>query len=173
MRYLLTCIFVLFFSQSIAFATELQGDKNLSQQTNNIKAQVIELNKDLFLLEEDLLHPVSTRLALYVSMDFGRFFTLESVKVKLDGKPVSSFLYTKKDIDALKRGAIQPLYLANIRSGKHELVAVFTGIGTHNVAYKRAVTMNFEKKQGEKSLEIQIVDDPSSQQAQFKIKAWN
>ncbi|MCP4271427.1 MAG: AraC family transcriptional regulator [Gammaproteobacteria bacterium] len=173
MRYLLSCIFVLVFNQNIAFATELQGDKNLSQQTNDIKAQVIELNKDLFLLEEDLLHPVSTRLALYVSMDFGRLFNLESVKVKLDGKPVSSFLYTKKDVDALKRGAIQPLYLANITSGKHELVAVFTGIGTHNVAYKRAVSMNFEKKQGEKSLEIQIVDDPSSQQAQFKIKAWN
>jgi len=159
--------------QSTLFASEEIVVGNLSERTDDIKAQVIELNRDLFLLEEDLLHPVSTRIALYVSMDFGRFFKLEAVKLKLDGKPITSFLYTEMDIEALKRGAIQPLYQDNIASGPHELVAFFTGIGTHNRAYKRAVSIKFEKKEGEKSFEIQIVDDASSQQPQFKIRAWD
>ncbi len=172
MKSLSTLFLLLVLMQTTLFASESAAG-NLSERTDNIKEQVIELNRDLFLLEEDLLHPVSTRIALYVSMDFGRFFTLEAVKLKLDGKPITSFLYTAKDIEALKRGAIQPLYQDNIASGSHELVAFFTGIGTHNRAYKRAVSIKFEKKEGEKSFEIQIVDDASSQQPQFKIRAWD
>jgi len=33
--------------------------------------------------------------------------------------------------------------------------------------------MKFDKKSGEKALEIQIIDDTASQQPQFKIKVWN
>jgi len=172
-KYLFSSLCLLFLFHYSIFAAEQDKDLNLSKQADSVQAQVIELNRDLFLLEEDLLHPASTRLALYVSMDFGRFFTLESVKLKLDGKPITSFLYTSKDVEALKRGAIQPLYLGNISSGEHELVAFFTGIGTHNRAYKRAVSLKFDKQEGEKAFEIQIVDDSASQQPQFKIKAWN
>ncbi len=173
MKRLLTGIFLIIFSGTALHASEQADESNLTQRTNNIKAQVIELNRDLFLLEEDLLHPASTRLALYVSMDFGRFFKLEAVKLKLDGKAITSFLYTDKDIEALKRGAIQPLYLGNIASGEHELVAFFTGIGTHERDYKRAVSLKFEKNEGEKAFEIQIVDNQATQQPQFKIKTWN
>ena len=171
MKYLLLGLLLLSTVHTL-YAFDDSNADNLSERTNNIQAQVIELNRDLFLLEEDLLHPVSIRLALYVSMDFGKFFTLEGVKLKLDGKAITSFLYTDKDIEALKRGAIQPLYQGNIASGEHQLVAFFTGIGTHERAYKRAVTMNFEKKEGEKAFEIQIIDDQASQQPQFKIKPW-
>lgn len=155
-----------------AFPDVGQGG-NLSQRSNDIKAQVIQLNRDLFLLEEDLLHPASTRLALYVSLDFGSFFKLESVKLKLDDKPITSFLYTLKDIESLKRGAIHPVYQGNIATGEHELVAFFTGIGTHGRPYKRAVSLKFEKKDGEKSFEIQIADDTATQQPKFNIKTWN
>lgn len=173
MKYLLMGFYLLVVTQYQLLASESSTDTNLTQRTDKIKSQVIELNRDLFLLEEDLLHPASTRLALYLSMDFGHFFNLESVKVKLDGEPVTSFLYTSKDIAALKRGAIQPLYLGNIASGPHELVAFFTGIGTNSRAYKRAVSLKFDKKEGQKSFEIQIVDDSATQQPKFMIRPWN
>lgn len=172
MKYLLTGLMLMVVTFQQPQASEQTTQSNLTQRTNNIKAQVIELNRDLFLLEEDLLHPASTRVALYVSMNFGRFFALESVKIKLDGKLVESFLYTTKDIDALKRGAIQPLYLGNIASGAHELVAIFNGIGTHDRPNKRAVKLKFDKAESEKAFEIQIVDDQASQQAKFTIKPW-
>jgi len=171
--YLISILVLILLVQQSLVAAETEKTTNLSKRTDNIQAQAIELNRDLFLLEEDLLHPASTRLALYVSMDFGRFFALEAVKLKLDGEPITSFLYTIKDVEALKRGAIHPLYLGNIASGPHELVAFFTGLGPHGRAYKRAVTMKFDKKSGEKALEIQIIDDTASQQPQFKIKVWN
>ncbi len=152
---------------------EQKEEGSLTLRSDNLKKQIIELNRDLFLLEEDLLHPASTRVAVYVSMDYGSFFRLEGVKLKLDGKLVVSFLYTDKDVQALKRGAIQPLYQGNIASGEHELVAFFTGISTYDRAYKRAVSMKFEKKEGEKSFEVQVVDDIATQQPQFIIKPWD
>ncbi|NNJ71846.1 MAG: AraC family transcriptional regulator [Enterobacterales bacterium] len=144
----------------------------LASKTEALKAKVIELNRDLFLLEEDLLHPASTRIALYVSMDSGQLFQLESVKIKLDGEAITSFLYTQRDLEALQRGAIQPLYMDNIASGEHELVALFTGMGPNNRPYKRAVSLKFNKDTTEKAFEIKILDDSSSQQPEFKVKAW-
>jgi len=114
--YLISILVLILLVQQSLVAAETEKTTNLSKRTDNIQAQAIELNRDLFLLEEDLLHPASTRLALYVSMDFGRFFALEAVKLKLDGEPITSFLYTIKDVEALKRGAIHPLYLGNIAS---------------------------------------------------------
>jgi len=160
---------------SAVFCAESIDNKDNSEianKTEDIKKQVIELNRDLFLLEEDLLHPASTRLSVYISMDYGSFFSLESVRLQLDGKPVSAFLYTDKDVSALKKGAIQPLYLGSIATGQHELVAIFTGQGPRNKNYKRAVSLDFEKKTGEKAYEIQVVDSSHKLQPDFVVKQW-
>ncbi len=144
----------------------------LAKRTEDVKKQVIQLNRDLFLLEEDLLHPASTRLSVYISMDYGSFFSIDSVRLQLDGKPVTAFLYTGKDVEALKRGAIHPLFTGSIPTGQHELVAVFTGIGPRKREYKRAVSLDFEKSTSERAFEIQVVDSSSQLQPEFLIKKW-
>ena len=171
LRQIVLSLVILLTISSPVYAAD-EAEQNLASQTEALKAKVIELNRDLFLLQEDVLYPASSRVALYVSMDMGKLFTLDSVKVKLNGDPVSSFLYTPNDVNALKRGAIQPLYLGNIATGDHELVAVFTGLGPQNRPFKRAVTLNFTKESTEKAFEIQIKDDGSKHQPKFAIKPW-
>jgi len=171
-RYALTTLLITLLLLLPQHSLQAAETDTLASKTEALKAKVIELNRDLFLLEEDLLHPASTRIALYVSMDSGQLFQLESVKIKLDGEPITSFLYTPRDLEALQRGAIQPLYMDNIASGEHELVALFTGMGPNNRPYKRAVSLKFNKDTTEKAFEIKILDDSSSQQPQFKVKAW-
>ena len=171
-RYAFISLFLIMTSLIGQGSLQADDQENLASKTESLKAKVIELNRDLFLLEEDLLHPASTRLALYVSMNSGQLFSLDSVKIKLDGEPITSFLYTKRDIEALQRGAIQPLYMDNIASGEHELVALFTGMGPNNRVYKRAVSMKFNKDATEKAFEIKILDDPAKQQPKFVVKAW-
>ncbi|HFB64217.1 MAG TPA: AraC family transcriptional regulator [Aeromonadales bacterium] len=170
------CYFSLLLALSLpVFAEEPEAKADTSElanRTEEIKKQVVELNRDLFLLEEDLLHPASTRLSVYVSMDYGVFFSLESVRIQLDGKPVTAFLYTDKDVSALKRGAIQPLFMGSIATGEHELVAIFTGMGPRNTPYKRAISLDFEKQTGEKAFEIQVVDSSHKLQPEFVVKQW-
>jgi hypothetical protein len=133
---------------------------------------VVDLNKDLFVLQEELLFPANTQVALYISMDVGAFFALDSVTVKIDNKQVKNYLYTAREADALLRGGVQQIYLGNLKVGKHELVAFFSGKGPAERDYKRGATISFDKGVGAKYLELKITDRVSKHQPEFMIKDW-
>jgi hypothetical protein len=146
--------------------------KTLDQEVQGLKKDVIDLNKDLFVLEEELLFPANTQVALYVSMDVGSFFALDSVTVKIDNKEVKNYLYTAREADALLKGGVQQIYLGNLKVGKHELVAFFTGKGPVERNYKRGATITFDKGVGAKYLELKITDRLAKHQPEFTIKDW-
>src|SRR5271168_79706 len=146
--------------------------KTLDQEVQGLKKDVIDLNKDLFVLQEELLFPANTQVALYISMDVGTFFALDSVTVKIDNKEVKNYLYTAREADALLKGGVQQIYLGNLKVGKHELVAFFTGKGPVERAYKRGATISFDKGVGAKYLELKITDRVPKHQPEFMIKDW-
>jgi len=146
--------------------------KTLDQEVQGLKKDVIDLNKDLFVLEEELLFPANTQVALYVSMDVGTFFALDSVTIKIDNKEVKNYLYTAREADALLKGGVQQIYLGNLKVGKHEVVAFFTGKGPVERAYKRGATIVFDKGVGAKYLELKITDRLAKHQPEFTIKDW-
>jgi len=146
--------------------------KTLDQEVQGLKKDVIDLNKDLFVLEEELLFPANTQVAVYVSMDVGAFFALDSVTVKIDNKEVKNYLYTAREADALFKGGVQQIYMGNLKVGKHELVAFFTGKGPVERNYRRGATIKFEKGVGAKYLELKITDKVSKHQPEFTIKDW-
>lgn len=153
-------------------ATQGADFKTLDQEVQGAKKDIIELNKDLFVLEEELLFPANTQVAVYVSMDVGTFFALDSVTVKIDNKEVKNYLYTAREADALLKGGVQQIYLGNLKVGKHELVAFFTGKGPMDRDYRRGATINFTKGVGAKYLELKITDKVSKHQPEFTIKDW-
>jgi hypothetical protein len=147
--------------------------KTLDQEVQGMKKEVIDLNKDLFVLQEELLFPANTQVAVYVSMDVGAFFALDSVTLKIDNKEVKNYLYTAREAEALLKGGVQEIYLGNLKVGKHELVAFFAGKGPVERAYKRGATIIFDKGVGAKYLELKITDRVSKHQPEFKIKDWD
>ena len=146
--------------------------RSLDQEVQALKKEVIELNKDLFVLEEELLFPANTQVAVFVSLDVGSFFAVDSVTLKIDDKEVANYLYTAREAEALMRGGVHRMYLGNLKVGQHELVAFFTGKGTHERDYKRGATLDFEKGIGAKYLELQISDRVRKQQPEFVVKEW-
>ena len=132
--------------------------RTLDEQAQDIKSELLALNRDLFILEEELLFPANTQVAVFVSVDVGEFFALDSVALKLNGKEVGNHLYTEKEVSALHRGGVQRIYTGNLRAGEHELVAIFTGQGPHVRDYRRGATVNIEKGIGAKYLELEITD---------------
>jgi hypothetical protein len=156
-----------------ATGTPAADFKTLDQEVQGLKKDVIDLNKDLFVLEEELLFPANTQVALYVSMDVGTFFALDSVTVKIDNKEVKNYLYTAREADALLKGGVQQIYLGNLKVGKHELVAFFTGKGPVERDYKRGATLSFDKGVGAKYLELKITDRVAKHQPEFTIKDWD
>ena len=150
-------------------STEL---KSLDDNVQDLKSDILDLNRELFILEEELLFPTNTQVAVFLTLDVGTFFQLDSVQIKLDDKVVSNYLYTKLELESLRRGGIQRIYLGNLRTGSHELVALFTGIGPEERDYRRGATLNFEKKEGPKYIELKILDNEHKQQPEFAVKEW-
>ena len=146
--------------------------RTLDEDIQDLKKLVLDLNRDLFLLEEELLFPANTQVAVFVSMDVGEFFGLDSVSVTLDNKDVANYLYTAREADALLRGGVHQVYLGNMRAGEHELVAIFSGQGTHDRDYRRGATVVFEKGIGPKYIELIISDREQKLQPEFVVKEW-
>ncbi|MGB5260095.1 MAG: AraC family transcriptional regulator [Gammaproteobacteria bacterium] len=146
---------------------------SLDENIQTLKEDVIALNRDLFILEEELLYPSNTQLAVFVSLDVGKFFALDSVQLKVDDKVMTNYLYTEREVEALHRGGIQRLYMGNLKAGEHELVAIYTGKGPNGRDYRRGATHVLNKTLGAKFIEIKIVDNPSSEQPDFSIKEWD
>lgn len=146
--------------------------RTLDEETQDLKKQVLDLNRDLFLLEEELLFPSNTQTAVFVSMDVGEFFGLDSVELKIDNKDVANYLYTERESEALLKGGVQRLFIGNLKAGEHELVAVFTGQGPHTRDYRRAASLVFEKGIGPKYIELTISDRETKQQPEFLVKEW-
>jgi hypothetical protein len=145
---------------------------SLDGRIQDAKSDVIKLNRDLLVLEEELLFPANTQVALFVSMDVGKLFELDSVQVKLDDKVVANYLYSPAEVKALHRGDVQRVYLGNLRTGAHELVAFFTGGGPHARDYKRGATVKFDKGTDAKYIELRIKDSTGKLQPEFDVKVW-
>jgi hypothetical protein len=145
---------------------------SLDTRIQDLKGDVIRLNRDLLVLEEELLFPAGTQLAVFVSMDVGKLFALDSVQIKLGDKIVANHLYTPREVEALHRGGVQRLYLGNLRAGEHSLVAFFTGKGPHDRDYKRGATLKIDKGTDPKYIELQIKDSLGKLQPEFDVKVW-
>jgi hypothetical protein len=144
----------------------------LDEEIQSIKKDVVDLNRDLFVLEEELLFPANTQVAVFLSMDVGEFFALDTVELRVDDKQVAKYLYTPREAEALLKGGVQRLYLGNLRVGKHELVALFTGKGPNGQDYSRGAQLKFEKSVGAKYLELKISDRQRKRQPEFEVRDW-
>ena len=153
-------------------ARSRQDFRAIDQEVQTLKKEVLDLNRDLFLLEEELLFPANSQVAFFVSLDVGEYFNLDSVNIKIDGKEVANYLYTAREADALMRGGVHRVHMANLKTGEHELVAVFVGKGPNVRDYRRGATITFDKGIGAKYVELEITDSVKKQQPEFAIKEW-
>lgn len=149
-----------------------QEFRSLDEDVQALKKEVLDLNRDLFLLEEELLFPANSQVAFFISMDVGEYFELDSVNLKIDGKEVTNYLYTQREVDSLIRGGVHRLHMGNLKVGDHELVAVFTGKGPNARDYRRGATLMLNKGIGAKYVELEITDRVRKQQPEFEIREW-
>ena len=155
-----------------AAAASREKFRSIDEDVQDLKKEVLDLNRDLFLLEEELLFPANSQVAFFISMDVGEYFELDSVNVKIDGKEVANYLYTEREAGALVRGGVHRVHMANLKTGDHELIAIFTGRGPHTRDYRRGATMTFDKGIGAKYMELEITDRVKKQQPEFVVREW-
>ena len=154
------------------YAQEASDDEALDTSIEALKKEVLSLNRDLFILEEDLLFPANTQFSIFLSVNAGQLFGLDSVQLKIDDKNVTNHLYTERELQALKRGGVQRLHIGNLPSGEHEIVAIFTGVGPAGRDYRRGKTIIIDKTSEPQFVEFSVEDDESKEQPIFNARVW-
>lgn len=157
----------------LAQAQDDSGDADsVAMSVEELRKQVIELNRDLFVLEEDLLFPASTQFAVFLSVETGEFLSLDAVKLKVDDEVVASHLYTARQVDALRRGGMQRLHMGNLKTGEHEVTVFVDGIGPENRPYRKAATYQLDKGTDTATLEVRIRDRSADYQPAVELVEW-
>lgn len=145
---------------------------DLTQRVEELKQEVIALDRDLQALEETVLFPANTRTHVFLSVDVGTFFDIDAVKVKIDDRVVAQHLYSDRERRALIRGAAQELYVGNLEPGRHDLTVIVTGIGPQAREYRIGHQYAFAKANKPKYLELKLADAEQKHQPQLMVNEW-
>jgi hypothetical protein len=130
--------------------------KGLDEQVQEIKSDALAIAAELNQLEEKLLYPSNTQVAVFVSLVSGETFRLDSVEIQLDGRPVAHHLYTFKELEALQKGGVQRIYTGNIRTGAHDLQVSVIGKSAGGTDFQNTENFRVEKDVGPKIVEISL-----------------
>ncbi len=141
-----------------AYGQEISKEqiKGLDEQVQEIKSDVLGIAAELNQLEEKLLYPSNTQVAVFVSLASGETFRLDSVEVQLDGEPVAHHLYTFKELEALRKGGVQRIYTGNVPSGEHDLQVLVLGKIEGGTDFEKSEHFKVNKGVGPKIVEISL-----------------
>lgn len=141
-----------------AYGQEISREqiKGLDEQVQEIKSDVLGIAAELNQLEEKLLYPSNTQVAVFASLAGGETFRLDAVEIQLDGTPVAHHLYTFKELEALKSGGVQRIYTGNVRSGGHDLQVSVIGKTVGGAEFKKSERFTVNKGVGPRIVEISL-----------------
>lgn len=155
-----------------AKAAPATAPASLDERVQQAKSDVIQLTSNLLALEEDLLFPARSQVALFVSMAADPASELKSIQIWLDKLSVVEHFYTPLELQALRRGGVQRLYLGSVDSGRHDIAAAVTIRDPNNPDLKGSAKLQFEKGVSASRIELRINGTPSRLQPGFDIKVW-
>ena len=122
-----------------------QQMRSLDEQVQEIKSDVLGIAAELSQLEEKLLYPSTTQLAVFVSLADDQEFRLDAVQVSINGELVAHYIYSFKELEALKNGGVQRIYTGNVPTGEHEIGVSVVGKLPSGKDYNNSGTFAFTK----------------------------
>ena len=130
--------------------------KGLDEQVQEIKADALSIAAELSQLEEMLLFPSNTQVAVFVSLASEEKFRLDTIEVSLDGAPAARHIYSFKELEALQKGGVQRLYTGNISMGDHEMRVITFGKTSSGFESNNSKQFKVQKGIGPKIVEIRL-----------------
>ena len=145
--------------------------KGLDEQVQEIKTDVLSIATQLHQLEEKLLYPSDTQIAIFVSVAKGEKFRLDAVDIELDGKSVAHHLYTYKELEAMQKGGVQRIHVGNIRTGEHALQVTVFGKSEGGSDFQKGESFKIAKNIGPKLVGVVLAGDGIGSKT-ITLKDW-
>jgi hypothetical protein len=147
-----------------------QEMRSLDEQVQEIKADVLGIARDLSLLEERLLYPSNTQVAVFVDLAAGETFRLDAVQLSIDGELVAHYIYSFKELEALQNGGVQRVYTGNVATGSHDMTVVVNGKLQSGREFSSSRSFTFSKDVEPKLLGLTLA--ASSGEAAIELGDW-
>ena len=145
--------------------------KGLDEQVQEVKSDVLSIAADLNQLEEKLLYPSDTHIAVFVSLTQGETLRLDAIQVRIDGGLATHYIYSFKELEALRRGGVQRLYSGNIATGAHEIEVSVSGKLANGKDYAQTERFPFTKEIKPKLLGL-VLAGPGATQPGIHLGDW-
>lgn len=133
----------------------------LDERVEALKQRALDLDRDLSRLETELLFAGDTQVSVFVSLAGGGDLVLDSVRLLIDGSERAGHLYEAAQVDALRRGGVQRLYLGQLRPGPHKLTASFIAHRAGGKEYRDERSLSITKGEGAKYVELKVTGGAS------------
>jgi hypothetical protein len=123
-----------------------QQMRGLDEQIQEIKSDALRMSAELSQLEEKLLYPSGTQVAIFVGLAKGDRMRLDAVRLQIDGELVAHYIYSAKELEALRKGGVQRIYVGNVASGDHKLDVLVDGKLEGGADFSRTGQFTFRKE---------------------------
>lgn len=159
--------FAMLISPLVSFAAEVP----LPSDLQSMKGELLNLNRDLTQLENELLFP-SSETAIVVAVEAGSGVKITDLTVQIDDRPAGYHYYSDAEFTALTKGGMHRIYAGNLGSGQHTLKTVMTGKEPDGKDFQRTATFNFTKAATRKVIEVKAADNPTHTQGEIRFREW-
>ena len=123
-----------------------QQMRGLDEQVQEVKSDVLSISQELSRLEEKLLYPSGTQVAIFVALAKGDEMRLDSVRLQIDGQLVTHHIYSAKELEALRKGGVQRIYVGNVATGDHQLEVLVDAKLEDGKDFSRTEHLTFHKE---------------------------
>ena len=165
------CLLAGVFAPAQAQDTYRQQMKGLDEQVQEVKSDVLSIAAELNQLQERLLYPSDTHLAVFVALAKGETLRLDAVQIRIDGQPAASYIYSFKELEALQKGGVQRIYTGNIATGDHDIEISLNGKLANGKDYAYSQQFAFTKAVKPKLMGVTLAG-PDSGQPAIDIGDW-
>jgi hypothetical protein len=133
-----------------------QQMRGLDEQVQEMKSDVLSIGQELNRLEEKLLYPSGTQVAIFVALTKGDQMRLDAVRLQIDGQLVAHHIYSFKELEALRKGGVQRIYVGNVSTGEHKLEVLVDGKLESGTDFSRTDRFTFNKEVKPKLVELTL-----------------
>lgn len=141
---------------SWAQQNDQQQMRGLDEQVQEMKSDVLSIGQELNRLEEKLLYPSGTQVAIFVALTKGDQMRLDAVRLQIDGQLVAHHIYSFKELEALRKGGVQRIYVGNVSTGEHKLEVLVDGKLESGTDFSRTDRFTFNKEVKPKLVELTL-----------------
>jgi hypothetical protein len=136
--------------------------RGLDEQIQEIKSDALRISAEMSQLEEKLLYPSGTQVAIFVALAKGDTMRLDAVRLQIDGQLVAHYIYSAKELQALRKGGVQRIYVGNVATGDHKLDVLVDGKLEGGADFSRTGEFTFRKEVKPKLVGLTLAGPRSS-----------